>query len=70
MKDIEVPEHVQGRAVQLGKGLEHKCDEETSRSWGCSAWIKGGSMENSRLSNYLKGGFDKAASRPLLLSNE
>lgn len=61
MKDTEVPEHVQGRAVQLGKGLEHKCDEESSRSWGFSAWRKGGSMENSRLSSYLKGGSDKVA---------
>lgn len=34
IKDTEVPEHVQGRAVELGKRLDHKSDEEQPMQLG------------------------------------
>ena len=41
--DLEGLERVQRRAAGLGKGLEHKSDEERLRELGCLAWRKGGS---------------------------
>lgn len=40
-------EHAQGRAMELGKDLEHVMDEECLREVGGSVWRKGGLGERN-----------------------
>ncbi|TRZ24754.1 hypothetical protein HGM15179_002456 [Zosterops borbonicus] len=56
--NIEGLERVQRRAMELVKGLEHKCCEEQLRSWGYLAWRKKEAQGRSLipLYNCLKGG--------------
>ncbi|TRZ23393.1 hypothetical protein HGM15179_003687 [Zosterops borbonicus] len=55
-KDIEVLEHVQRRAMELGKGLQHKADEEQLREWRMK---KRRLRDRSYHCNSLEGGYSQ-----------